>query len=174
MDNKDLKDYYINGMYIEDIYAYTHANTSDKGIIANLKTYANGYAFFCWPAAFTESLWYVYRGMVKEAVLFDVIAMFLGGYLLHTTVWAGILVFVVLVIWRGLAAMPFYYRRVREALKQRRLEKRSPEEIPAVKESLAKEGKPSIIRVIVYLAIKCFAAVCLNDILYTIFSIRGI
>lgn len=174
MDNKDIKDYYINGMYIEDIYAYTHANTTDKGIVDGVKTYANGYAFFSWPAALTESLWYVYRGMVKEAIIFDAVAMLLGGYLLHTTVWAGLLVFMALMIWRGMAAIPSYYKRLYRAIDQRGLFKRPPEEIPAVKESLAREGKPSVIRVIVYLILKCFVAVCMSDIVYTLVSINNI
>ena len=174
MDNKDIKDDYLNEMYIEDVCAYVHGDSGSEGIVENVKSYGNGYAVFSWPAALMGSWWYVYRGMVKEAVLFDVVTMFVAGYLFHTKVWAGLLVYAALMVWKGMAAIPSYYKRIYHAIEQRGLCKRLPEEIPAVKESLANEGKPSVVRVVLYLLVKCLAIVCVNDILNMIVSLHNV
>ncbi|MBQ4537835.1 MAG: hypothetical protein II994_09515 [Lachnospiraceae bacterium] len=177
MEEKEMREQYVGEIYIDDLYAYANAYQSkyqyweyDNGVIAGLKAHKNGYVFFCWQAALTESLWFVYRGMVKEAVIFDVITMVMAGVMLHFSNMAGLAVFLVMALVRGLLGIPMYYLHIKKAVEKRGLLRRSPLESKAARESLEKEGKPSKVRVVIYLLLKCFAAVCLDSILFSIFA----
>lgn len=93
---KDIKECYINNVYIEDVYAYVHMRHQEiskledisswefeNGIVAGMRAQMNGYTHFCWEAALAGTLWYVYRGMVKEALVFDVITMGILSFLCY-------------------------------------------------------------------------------------------
>lgn len=178
---EDLRDQYVGEIYIDDLYAYANAYQSkyqyweyDNGVIGGLKAHKNGYVFFCWQAALTESLWFVYRGMVKEAIVLDAIAMILTGVLLHFSWIAGVLFFLAMIMVRGVLGIPLYYLHIKNAVEKRGLLRRFPVESKEAKESLEMAGKPSVARVVVYFLLKCFAAVCLDSILFSIFMMLRI
>lgn len=100
--------------------------------------------------------------------------MILGGILLHFSWKACVLVFILFAILKGFLAVPLYYIRIKDAVEKRGLLMRSSQEIPEIAESLGKEGKPSVWRVVLYLFLKCFAAICLDSILFSVFCILGI
>ncbi len=179
--DQNLRDQYVGEIYIDDLYAYTNMYKSryqyweyDNGVIAGLKAHKGGYVFFCWQAALTESLWFVYRGMVKEAVVLDAIAMILTGVLSHFSWIAGVVFFIAMIMVRGILGIPLYYLHIKKAVEKRGLLRRSPVESKEAKERLEMAGKPSVARVIVYFLLKCFAAVCLDSILFSIFMMLRI
>lgn len=172
-----LRDQYVGEIYIDDLCAYTNFYKSkyqyweyDKGVVGGLMAHKNGYVIFCWQAALTESLWFVYRGMVKEAAVLDAIAMVLMGVLLHFSWIAGVVFLVVMMMVRGIMGIPLYYLHIKKAVEKRGLLQRSPVESKEAKESLEMAGKPSWARVIIYFLLKCFAAVCLDSILFSVFA----
>lgn len=169
------KNNYIGEIYAEDVYAYVNVSAAkayrEPGITGALKAHKAGCVSFYWPAALTETLWYAYRGMIKEAVFFDAVSMILGGIILHYSRKACFILFVFFAILKGFLAVPLYYIRIKDAVEKRGLLMRSSQEIPEIAESLSKEGKPSVPRAVLYLFLKCFAAICLDSILFTVFCI---
>lgn len=182
MENKVDYDYYIGPVYTEDLYAYTHMKAKkhdeyakpwqvETGIVRALRIHKTGLTAFCWPAALLGGLWYTYRGMVREAVVFDVFSMLFGGILIRFSFKASVVFFVILAIARGFAAVPLYYIKIQEAVEQRGLLMRSATESPAARKSLEEEGKPSVWRVLLYVFLKCFAGICLDSILFSVFAV---
>ncbi len=185
MEHKDSKDCYIGEIYQEDVYAYVNmkkdsSNASETpywqietGLVKSIREYQYDYTPFCWQAAITETLWYAYRGMIKEAIVFDAITLIFGGIILRFSWIFGILFFAFLAIMKGFLAVPLYYERIKKSVELRGLLMRSAGESEAAYESLKKEGKPSIMRAVFYLLGKCFAAICLDSILFSFFSMWG-
>lgn len=176
VQDEQLQEKYVGEIFIDDLYAYVNVYNSksqywehDKGLVGALRAHKNGYPTFCWQAALTESLWFVYRGMVKEAVALDIISMTLIGVLLHFSWIPGVLFFVAMLMVRGVLGIPLYYLHIKKAVDKRGLLRRSPVESEEARESLEKEGKPSWVRVVIYFFLKCFAAVCLDSILFSFF-----
>lgn len=174
MENTEILDKYIGEVYEEDVFAYTNMNMQkwdEKRIVKKLRAYKKGDLQFCWPAAFTEGLWHVYYGMIKPAVTYDLITMVIGGLLIRFSFGAFVCLWMILAFIKGFRAYPLYYIYMKKAVEQRGLLMRSPIKSKSAAESLRKAAKPSLslLRVAVYLFFKCFAAVCLDSIFFSMF-----
>ena len=184
----DYDKLYIGDIYVEDIYAYTHmkknktaltsADTNYWEIESRLVTKLRAHKFenttFCWAAALTETLWYVYRGMIKEAIIMDAMTMLLIGVLTHFSWKAGLIVWVLSMFVKGFLAIPLYWIQIKEKIEGRGLLMREPIENDTIRESLSREGKPNVGLTIRYFFYKCLAAICLHGVLFSVFAMWGL
>lgn len=187
-EKEDFSDSYIGDICAQDVYAYVNIPIDlqkvekiqktywayESPLVLGLREHKIGNTPFCRAAAFTATLWYAYRGMIREAVFFDSLSMVLGGILLHFSWIAGLVLLALLAIIKGFLALPLYYLRIRNAVEQRGLLMRGAELNMVAAESLKKEGKPSVPRAVLYLFLKCFTAVCLDSVLFSVFAVLGI
>lgn len=173
---------YMGEFRREDVFAfcnveyeewYTPCSRKCK-IAGKVEAYYAGYRAFVWPAFFFRSLWFVYRGMLKTAIILEVIELVCYGILVlimtsdnrQLALGGAVIYLVSLLIYSlclGFWGAECYGNYIRECLTDRKLERR--ENIPCVelKESLKKQGKPSWKRTIGYFLI-------VNHVVYFIFN----
>lgn len=172
------KELYIGEVFVEDIHAFCNMSGNqfidfnveiykqETGVVPKLRLDAAGEKTFCWPAALT-SFWYVYRGMLKEAIIFDIILILICNLL--PGLW-DIFAISCFCIIRGLYAMHLYNSYIKKRIQARGILMREAITCEILKENLAAEGKPSMKRVIIYALLECLVLICINSILFCIAS----
>lgn len=153
---------YMGDFRREDIFAFSnveyeewYAPCSKKAKIAGkVESYFAGYRSFVWPAFFFRSLWFVYRGMIKKAILIEFVDLVLFACLVLTSlsdkekvVLTGAFFYLVgslvYALYLGFRAAGIYGNYIQKCLADRKLEKREKFPCADLKESLKKQGKPS-------------------------------
>ncbi len=121
--------------------------------------YRNGYRIFHIPVFFLGSNWFAYRNMIGWAFLYDVVLRagcilvtiigFLSGWTTEVQIGKGIFTLANAIFW-GYMSIPLYVKKIEKIFEERALLNRSDEQNEVIEASLRKEGKPSVIRAVVY------------------------
>ncbi len=154
---------YIGDFWKEDVTAFCNAikmngqkSKTGTKLVENIEKSKKKYPTFVWPAFIFHSLWFVYRGMMVRAIVLDAIkiVMLLIGVAISSEEGAVrvlyVLGYVIYGFFLGLYAVPWYDKYVTTCLKERKLEKREYISCDELKESLARQGKPSLGRAVFY------------------------
>lgn len=182
---------YIGDFPARDVCAFcnvewqdgTEYNDQKLGVVKKLWVVANGYHSFHLPAALLPMDWLVYRGMIPQAIIVYIAALiyiFLVTLLFlhilpffpisesyHASI-ASIIAFLSYEAMMGFVSIHLYYKHVCRCLEKRNLKGRKDLECEELKESLAKQGKPSVIRAILFRIIMNLFIACAEGILVTV------
>ena len=177
MDKEKMRDLYIGEIYAKDVYDFCNMNLHyfnedepfykrESKFVLKLRKSVEGGAAFHFPAALLGSLWLVYRGMLKKALIMDAIWIVFFELIFSDVI--GAIAAVIFLIIYGACAMPWYYQHIHNSIQKRGLLMRSPEESPELEKSLSKEGEPSVKRAVIYMVLRAFVIVCCKDIMFSI------
>lgn len=173
----------------EDVYAFCGTDFAEcvekqqaPKLIQQVYALKNGYKAFCVPGGLIPAEWLAYRGAVGTALFLEVIIRLLWipvevifvlldkAFLveLHWLLILGTLLWLVFYCTMGFISMWLYYRYLIRNLKKRKLENRENEPCSELKESLKKQGKPSVWRAVLFRVFFLILWICVEDIFNTI------
>lgn len=189
-ENEQLKSKYIGGVYIEDVYAFCDMKVNplvspdapyekqETGIVVKLRKHAKTIGedwipTFYWPAAIFGPLWYAYRGMIKLAVILELVACIVALLLSFAGVGeigTNILTIIICGVINGFMAAGKYYNHMRRRVELRGAFNRIAIPCEELKKSLHEEGRRStcIKRVAVYIILRYMVYAILESILFSI------
>lgn len=174
--------YYLGDMLLWDVYNYTNMkqqygevfgdeNIQERKLLAKLKKHESGKLVFHLPAMVFGALWFVYRGMYKSAIIFDVVMLFFTWYFSINSLTVAIIVNAIGFVLVGFMALPIYYDHIHIKIDKRGLIKRPPVLVEELDVSLRKEGMPSIKAVLIYILLRYVFVLICEDIIYTLTAI---
>ncbi len=193
-DLKESEPDRIGNFLAEDVCAFanvewresTHLQDKSLGIVSDLVTYYGGYYTWNLFGGLFSSDWLVYRGMIPQGIvtcilswIYLIIVMMISFKVMDeegTAVLVGFVVFVISrAILMGMMSTGLYDSYMSKRLTARGLDNsryRGTIHCEELKESLAKEGKPSIKRVLFFRVLRMLVFFVVCSIL--IASIRNI
>lgn len=131
----------------------------NKSLCKEVVAHRNGYRTFNKPILFVGSCWFAYRNMVGWAFIYDwvlvvgnVLVTIMGILFDWTTglLIGKVILFVANAIFWGYISIPLYTKNIEKVFSERALFNRVDEQNEVIENSLRKEGKPSVIRAVVY------------------------
>ncbi len=176
---KEVKEGVYIGEYLaKDVCAFCNVewqedmDYTDKRlrVVRKIWTMNNGYRSFCWPGAFLPMDWLAYRGMLKQAFWLDVFAAIGLSFLLvlcsafgmfveaefgySAGIWTEAILCIIcialFVCTMGHITINMYNDYVFKCLDERKLKNRKDVDCPELEASLRAQGKPSVIRAILF------------------------
>ncbi len=184
-----------------DVCAFCNADMSEgqkkPTIIDKLKAKFNGYKAFCWPGAILPVEWLAYRGAVGYAFVVEIVLKIAAFFIVlgldkiceQAVSWVYFpisaigaelevmayvvlaVLFIIAVVIMGNVSINLYYKYVCKCLNERGLAERPDTECPELSESLKKQGKPSVLRAIVFRLLLVFMWTCVGDVVLTLVNV---
>lgn len=136
--NEVLQNQYIGEILCGDLYSYC----ANKNVVWKIRSYTEKKKVFHVPAMLLTTGWLAYYGMVKTAVILDIILYIVMNIIPNNLI--KIIVSIIYMVLFGFLSIPFYYKHIRKKMDKRGLLMRSNIESGKVSQSLSKEGEASI------------------------------
>lgn len=158
-------------------------DSESLGIVKHIISYTNGYLYFNRIAALFPVDWLVYRGMIWQGTITHAISIICYFLCLHfynsqnlyfekaapfNPVFAFLTVLVPLCLIMPFLSVPLYHKHICKCLEARGLKKRKNTDCPELKESLRRQGAPSVKRVILFRIITSLLYACIEGIYITV------
>ncbi len=181
---------YIGEFFEDDIEALCYVPEKYMYYATKFRGIENGYKTFNISAFLLGGAWFAYRGLMKEAFIFDLIGWIFTGALQVFWSWillkddgglaVAIIGMVIYAIYIGLKATPYYYEHVKKVLTDKGLTGRKPDENKdeenfEIKKALLDEGKTSYkMAILHFIFYKVIGKLCWISLWLTIYGGNGV
>lgn len=162
MEQKRAEDLYVGGMLYKDVCDFC----GNFDVVAKVRAAAQRKIVYHVPAMLLTTGWMAYYGMIKAAIILDMVRW--GITTILPNQWLKLGINVIWMLLFGLMAIPFYYVHIRKKMDVRGLLMRSEVESEKLSQSLAKEGNASFKRFLLYVVFRFLTIQVLNGIVFTI------
>ena len=158
------KEEYVGQILYYDLCAYCH----NMNIVEKLRRAAVHDKAFHVPAMLFTTGWFAYYGMMKTAIIIDIIR-----WVVLTLMPNGLFKVIAAFVWMvltGFIAIPLYYKHINKIMNNRGLLMRADVKSEKISQSLAKEGQPSLKRALIYCVFLLLTIQCCNGIVEMIIN----